>query len=82
MFTAFVDHLMESRARVERIDDDVPYFGRIRGFRGVWAQGQTRRECERNLREVLEEWLLLKIRKHQFIPTTRKYDLNVLLRSS
>lgn len=82
MFTQFVDHLMKSRAKFERIKDPEPYFGRISGFRGVWAQGKTQRACERNLREVLEEWLLIKIRKHQFVPTTRRYDLNALLRSA
>lgn len=82
MFTEFVKDVMAKRARFERIDKKRTYFGRITGFQGVWAQGKTLSECERNLREVLEEWLLIKIRKHRFIPTTRKYDLNELLASA
>lgn len=66
------------KARFERIDRKRVYFGRITGFRGVWAQGKTQRECEKNLREVLEEWLLIKIRKHRFVPTAGRYDLNAL----
>lgn len=68
-------------ARYERIGKDRRYFGSIKGFKGVWAEGKTRKECEGELREVLEEWLLLKIRKKQFVPTTHLYDLNALLRS-
>ena len=77
MFTEYVESVMR-KARFERIDGKRTYFGRIIGFQGVWAQGKTQRECERNLREVLEEWLLIKIRKHRFVPTNRKYDLNAL----
>ncbi len=79
MFTQYVATVMARRARVEKIKGKNPYFGSIRGFQGVWAQGKSRRECEMALREVLEEWLLIKIRKQQFVPTVRKYDLNALL---
>ena len=77
MFTRFVESVMR-KARFERIDRKRMYFGRIPGFTGVWAEGKTLHECERDLREVLEEWLLIKIRKHRFVPTTGKYDLNAL----
>jgi len=80
MFTDFVQEVMQRLAVYELIDDRQPYYGSIRGFQGVWAQGKTLRECERNLHEVLEEWLLLKIRKKQVLPTTAKYDLNALLK--
>lgn len=79
MFTDFVQDVMRQFASYEVIDDAKPYYGEVRGFRGVWAQEKTLKECEENLREVLEEWLLLKIRKKQVLPTTRKYDLNELL---
>ena len=77
MFTQYVESVMR-KARFERIDGKRVYFGRITSFQGVWAQGKTQRECEKNLREVLEEWLLIKIRKHKFVPTMGKYDLNAL----
>ena len=77
MFTQYVDSVMQ-KARFERIDDERKYFGRIPGFRGVWGHGKTMRECERDLREVLEEWLLLKIRKQKFVPASEKFDLNAL----
>ena len=64
MFTEYVQNVMEKLAGYEFIDDAQPYYGTIRGFQGVWARGKTLKECAQNLREVLEEWLLLKIRKN------------------
>jgi len=79
MFTDFVHDVMNRLASYKLIEDEQPYYGTMKGFRGVWAQGKTLGECEHNLREVLEEWLLLKIRKKHVLPTTKKYDLNELL---
>lgn len=80
MFTQYVRYVM-GKARIEKIKDPLPYYGQIPGFQGVWAQGKTRRACQAALQEVLEEWLLLKVRKQQFVPSMRKYDLNALLAS-
>lgn len=33
------------------------YFGRIPGFKGVWANQPTEKECRQELREVLEGWM-------------------------
>ncbi|MDO8649254.1 MAG: type II toxin-antitoxin system HicB family antitoxin [Candidatus Peregrinibacteria bacterium] len=79
MFTQYVRYIMEHMARYEVIKDRKPHYGSIKGFKGVWAQGRTLAECEQELQEVLEEWLLLKIRKGGFVPTVRKYNLNALL---
>lgn len=77
MFTEYVNAVMR-KARFERLPEDKIYFGRIPGFRGVWGEGKTISACERELRAVLEEWLLIKIRKKKFVPTMAKYDLNAL----
>ena len=68
-----------SKAIVENIDDPLPYFASLPSFKGVWAQGKTKKEALEQLQEVLEEWLLLKVRKQQFVPTVRRYNLNALL---
>lgn len=57
MFTDYVHDVMKRLAVYEMIDDKQLYYGSIKGFRGVWAQGKTKRECAENLCEVLEEWL-------------------------
>lgn len=35
------------------------YFGEIPGLRGVWANARNLEDCRGELREVLEDWLLL-----------------------
>jgi predicted RNase H-like HicB family nuclease len=79
MFTDYVQHVMRTLAQYDILDDNPPYYGSIKGFKGVWAQGKTLQECEENLREVLEEWLLIKIRKKKLVPSTRKFNINALL---
>lgn len=68
-----------AKAKLEKIEDPLPYYASIPGFKGVWAQGKTKKEALSELQEVLEEWLLLKVRKQKFVPSVRKYDLNALL---
>jgi len=51
-----------------KILDDGSYFGQIRGLQGVWASEKTLEQCREELREVLEEWLILKIQDGDKIP--------------
>lgn len=44
------------------------YFGEIPGLQGVWASEKTLEECRETLREVLEEWLILKLKDGDKIP--------------
>ncbi|MDD5055438.1 MAG: type II toxin-antitoxin system HicB family antitoxin [Candidatus Peribacteraceae bacterium] len=78
MFTEYLREAMAT-AKIEKIDDPLPYFASLPAFKGVWAQGKTKKEALAQLQEVLEEWLLVKVRKQQFVPTVRRYDLNALL---
>lgn len=47
---------------------DGNYFGEIRGLRGVWASADNLEDCRKELREVLEDWLLLKVRSRERVP--------------
>jgi predicted RNase H-like HicB family nuclease len=47
---------------------DGTYYGEIRPLRGVWANADTLEECRTQLKEVLEEWVLLKVRDGDRIP--------------
>lgn len=38
------------------------YFGEIPGLKGVWASAKNLEDCRKELQEVLEDWLLLKLR--------------------
>jgi len=57
--------------------DDGTWFAEIPGFEGVWANGNTVEESRTELLEVLEEWLILKLRDNDFIPAVEGVDLNM-----
>lgn len=48
-----------------KILEDRTYFGEISGIRGVWANTKNLEGCRKELREVLEDWLLLKVRNKE-----------------
>jgi len=74
MLTAYIQAAME-RARYKILEDGT-YFGEIPGFRGVWADEETLEECRRVLQEVLEEWILLKLRDNESLPRLRGVSLS------
>ena len=47
---------------------DGSYFGEISGLKGVWANAKNLEDCRKELQEVLEDWLLLKVRERENIP--------------
>lgn len=51
-----------------KILKDGSYFGEIPGFKGVWASAKNLEDCRRELQEVLEDWLLLKVRDNEKVP--------------
>ena len=48
--------------------EDGTHFGEIPGLQGVWSSLATHAECCAELQEVLEEWLVLKLRDNDAIP--------------
>ena len=55
------------KARYELLEDKT-YYGEIPGLRGVWANAKKLEDCRRELQEVLEGWLMLKLRDGDSIP--------------
>lgn len=47
---------------------DGSYFGEIPSLRGVWANAENLEDCRKELQEVLEDWLLLKVRNRERVP--------------
>jgi len=66
------------RARFEKIEDDEPYYGEIPELQGVWATGKTLEDCRKNLREVIDGWLVVRLRKGLPIPPLGKYRVKEL----
>jgi len=74
MLIEYVEEALR-RARYEIIDDEEPYYGEIEELRGVWATGKTLEECRNNLRDVIEGWILLSIKKGLPIPKLGDFEI-------
>ena len=60
-----------------KILDNGTWFAEIPGFEGLWANTKTVEECRFELQEVLEEWLILKIRDQDPIPEIEGVEIKV-----
>lgn len=78
MITEYIDSIMQ-KAHYEIIPEDGTYYGEIPGCTGVWANADTLEACRKELQEVLEEWILIKVRTSKVAPSTNTYDLDSLL---
>jgi len=74
VLTEYIRAALEE-AEYEIIQDEEPYYGVIPSLQGVWATGKTLEECRRNLKEVLEEWLVIKLRQGLPIPSIGQYRI-------
>ena len=61
-----------SRAKYEIIDDDEPYYGEVPELEGVWPVVKHWR-CRRNLAEVIDGWLVIRLKKGLDIPAIGEY---------
>jgi predicted RNase H-like HicB family nuclease len=75
MLFEYTQKAME-RAEYKKLDDGT-WFVEIPGFEGVWANATSVEECRRELLEVLEEWLILKIRDRDPVPELEGISLNI-----
>lgn len=74
MLLEYVDEAME-RGVYEKLDDGT-FSGRIPSCPGVAAFGKTLAQCQRELREVLDGWLIVRLRHGDKIPPIAGIDLN------
>ncbi len=64
------------RARYKLLEDRT-YFGEIPDCPGVWANGRNLERCRESLREVLEEWLVLKLKQGRPPPALGRYRITI-----
>jgi predicted RNase H-like HicB family nuclease len=76
MLLEYIQAAME-KAEYEILPDDGSYYGRIPGFKGLWANATTLEECRRELQSTLEDWLLLGIRFGDRLPVVNGIRLKV-----
>ncbi|MBI4289514.1 MAG: type II toxin-antitoxin system HicB family antitoxin [Chloroflexi bacterium] len=72
--TEYVDQAL-ARAEYDKLEDGT-FAGRIPMCKGVIAFGRTLRECEDELRSVLEDWLLVGLKLGHPLPVIAGIDLN------
>ncbi|OGW61744.1 MAG: hypothetical protein A2V83_08715 [Nitrospirae bacterium RBG_16_64_22] len=75
VFTEYIQAALE-KAEYKKLDD-ATWFAQIPGFEGVWANGKYVEECRKELVEVLEEWLVLKLRDEDSIPVVKGIGIRV-----
>ena len=68
MLTEYIDEALR-RACYELIEDkETPYYGEVSDLPGVWACGETLEGCRRELKEVIEGWILVSVKRSLDIP--------------
>ena len=55
-------------ARFEILPDDGTFYGEIPSCQGVYANADSMEACRNELREVLEEWVSLRLRMNLRLP--------------
>jgi predicted RNase H-like HicB family nuclease len=67
MILEYINAALE-RASYEIIEDDEPHYGEVPELPGVFATGRTLEECRKNLADVIDEWLIIRLRRGLPIP--------------
>ncbi|MBI3565284.1 MAG: type II toxin-antitoxin system HicB family antitoxin [Elusimicrobia bacterium] len=60
-----------------KILEDKTCFGEVPGFPGVWASAATAKKCRVVLKEVLEDWIVLKLRSGDPLPAVHGKKLTL-----
>jgi len=76
MLTEYIEEASK-KAQYEIVDDEEPYYGEIKELKGVWATGKTLEECRSYLKEVIEGWILVSIKRGLSIPPIGTAGYNV-----
>lgn len=75
MLTEYVGEALK-RAHYEILDEaEEPFYGEIKELPGVWASGKTLEECRNGLKDVVEGWILLSVKKELPIPKLGDFEI-------
>lgn len=76
MLNAYLNAAMRT-AQYELLSDTREFYGELSGCCGVCATASTLEECRDQLAEVLEEWVLLRLRRNLELPVINGVGLAV-----
>jgi predicted RNase H-like HicB family nuclease len=72
------EYLQKALEKTEyKILDNGTWFAEIPGFEGVWANARSVEECRKELLEVLDEWLILKLKDGDPVPEIEGISLEI-----
>ena len=66
MLSSFIQSRLKNASY--KILGDGSYFGEIAGIRGIWANSKSLENCRKELQEVLEDWVILRLKGGEKIP--------------
>jgi len=66
------------KARYDMINDHEPFYAEVPGLGGVYATGKTLELCRKNLAEVIDGWLVVRLRKGLPIPPINGHRIKEL----
>lgn len=75
MIRQYVEEALR-RARYDKLEDGT-FCAEVPRLRGVLATGETLEECRRQLAEVVEEWVLIRIAKRLSVPSLGRITVKV-----
>ncbi len=67
MITEYIEQALKL-AHYEMIDDEEPFYGEVEELPGVYTTGKTLEECRNNLKDVIEGWIIISIKRNLAIP--------------
>ena len=67
MLIEYIQAALE-KAIYEIIEDEETSYGEVLELEGVWATGNTLEECRKNLEEVIDEWIVFRLRRGFTLP--------------
>lgn len=77
MLTEYIEAAM-SKAKYVLIDDEEPYYGEVPELEGVWATGKTLEESRGNLVEVIDGWIVVRLKRGLPIPPIDEHKIEEL----
>jgi predicted RNase H-like HicB family nuclease len=77
MITDYIEAAI-AEAKYEIIEDEEPFYGEVPSLVGVWAAGKTLEECRKNLAEVIDGWIIVRLKKGLPIPPIGEHRIEEL----
>lgn len=74
VLTEYVEQAL-AQAMYDKLEDGT-FAGRVPPCKGVIAFGDTLRQCEKELRSTLEDWILVGLKLGHVLPVIGEIDLN------